>query len=84
LNKRYQNEIARWVAQGLGWAVEESVKADKKLSQDEILQLVRKDCARGGDGRPVLYSAPSPISKRIKLSKISVHIEMHLFVCRVT
>jgi len=47
--------------------VEETPMRDGKLSKNEIVDLVRKDCARGADGRPVLHSGPTRITKKIKL-----------------
>jgi hypothetical protein len=67
MDERYKSEVAQLIAKSLGWMVEESSIREGKLSPNEIVELTRKDCARGADGRPVLYSAPSPIFKRIKL-----------------
>jgi hypothetical protein len=67
MGARYKTEIAKLVARGLGWMVEESVKAEGNLTPDEIIELTRKDCARGADGLPVMHSAPTRISKKIKL-----------------
>ena len=67
MDARYKTEIAKLIAKSLGWMVEETPIREGKLSKNEIVELTRKDCARGADVRPVLYSAPSPIFKRIKL-----------------
>jgi hypothetical protein len=67
MGARDKTEAAKWVARGLGWIVEESVKAEGKLTPDEMIELTRKDCARGADGLPVMYSVPTRISKKIKV-----------------
>jgi len=64
MDARYKTEIAKLIAKSLGWMVEESSKHHGKLSTDEIIELIRKDCARGADGLPVMYSRPSRITKR--------------------
>lgn len=46
MGARDKRDAAKWVARGLGWIVEESVKAEGKLTPAEIIELTRKDCAR--------------------------------------
>jgi len=58
MDKRYKSEIAKLIAKSLGWMVEETPMRDGKLSKNEIIELTRKDCARGADGLPVMHSAP--------------------------
>jgi hypothetical protein len=66
-NDRYRNEIAKLIAKSSGWMVEETPILNKPLSKNEIVDLVRKDCARGVDGLPVMHSVPTRITKKIKL-----------------
>ena len=54
MGARDKTEAAKWVARGLGWIVEESVRAEGKLTRDEMIELTRKDCAHGANGLPVM------------------------------
>jgi hypothetical protein len=63
----YKNEISKLIAKSLGWMIEEAPIRYGKLSPNEIVKLVRKDCARGVDGLPVMHSVPTRITKKIKL-----------------
>jgi hypothetical protein len=67
MDGRYKTEIAKLIAKSLGWMLEETPMHERKLSKNEIIELTRKDCARGANGLPVMYSVPTRISKKIKL-----------------
>ncbi len=67
MDAKYRTEIAKLVARGLGWMIEETPIRDTKLSPNEIVKLVSRDCARGANGLPVMYSVPTRTSKKIKL-----------------
>jgi hypothetical protein len=64
------------VAYGLNWiSKEELTKSigndlpnlpNGKLSKNEILEVVRSECARGANGLPVLYSRTMRIAKKPK------------------
>jgi hypothetical protein len=64
MDKRYKTSDL--IKLGLGWIAKgdlpkREVKRTGQLSKNEIVELTRKDCARGANGLPVMYTAPRRI-----------------------
>ena len=72
MEQRYKSEVAKMVAYGMNWIAKDElpkreVKRTGKLSKNEILEVIKRDCARGADGMLVIHSGPTRIPKKIKL-----------------
>jgi hypothetical protein len=64
MTQNYKTEISKLIAKSLGWMIEGTPIRDGTLSPNEIVELTRRDCARGADGLPVMHSSPIRIAKR--------------------